>query len=106
MSFLVLIYDYADVTERRDCVRGRHIEYQRPFAENGVLLVGGALLDGEGSPIGSVAIVTYEAKEQVENWIHNDPYFVEHVWNEISILPIRTAEDLPFFRDNFEASDV
>jgi uncharacterized protein YciI len=50
--------------------------------------------------------VTYEAEEQVENWIHNDPYFVEHVWNEISILPIRTAEDLPFFRDNFEASDA
>jgi uncharacterized protein YciI len=70
--------------DRRLAARPAHIARIRPFAEDGTLLLGGAILDApDGGMIGSVAVTRHTDDEEARRFWAEDPYLREGVWQEI-----------------------
>ncbi|MGI4801450.1 MAG: YciI family protein [Janthinobacterium lividum] len=84
-----------DVSARRAAARPAHIENVTALAASGHILVGGALLDGHGGPIGSVAIVDFPDRAALDVWLTTDPYATGHVWENIELLPVVVAVRAP-----------
>ncbi len=93
MQFLITAYDGKDeaAPDRRAAARPAHIEGAKKSLENGHILIGGAILDDEGNMIGSSMIVEFEDRAAVDQWLESDPYVTGNVWQDISVLPFRTA---------------
>ena len=92
-QFLILANDYIDedCLTRRIKTRPAHLQRMQTEKMKGIFITGGALLTDNGKMNGSMLVVELENKNAVEKWIENDPYLMEKVWNEIKILPFRTA---------------
>lgn len=71
--------------------RQAHLEGAARMQAAGHFLVGGALLDEAGAMIGSAAVVQFETREALDDWLRSDPYVTGGVWQDIEILPYRVA---------------
>ena len=91
MHFLVLGYDGTDheAASRRASVREQHLDGSvRNYAE-GRWLDSGALLDDEGTMIGSFIVCEYPSREVMKSeWLDQEPYVLGDVWQRIEIHPI------------------
>lgn len=93
MQFLITAYDGKDdeAQARRAAARPAHIDGAKSLKDAGNILIGGAILDDEGNMIGSSMVVEFEDREALDQWLHNDPYVTEGVWQDITVSPFRTA---------------
>jgi uncharacterized protein YciI len=93
MQFLVVARDGADeeAVERRRRVRPSHLASIRPLVDEGHVLVGGAILSEVGEMVGSMLLVEFAGRGELDRWISADPYVTEGVWREIDVTPFRTA---------------
>ena len=95
MQFLITAFDGKDseALTRRMNARPKHLEYVTKEKEAGRHIIGGAILDDDGKMIGSSMIVEYPSLEELQNdWLKNEPYVTEKVWQDIDIKPFRIAE--------------
>ncbi len=93
MQFLITAYDGTDdqAQERRAAARPAHIEGAQSLKENGNVLIGGAILDDAGNMIGSSLVVEFESRDELDAWLNNDPYITGNVWQDVTVIPFRTA---------------
>jgi uncharacterized protein YciI len=93
MQFLVIARDGADegALERRQQTRPAHLAGIGPLVESGNVLVGGAILSATGDMVGSMLLVEFPGKEDVDAWLARDAYVTDGVWQEIEVRPFRTA---------------
>ena len=68
MQFVVTAYDGtdADGAIRRAAARQAHLEGARRMRDEGTMLTGGAILDDDGRMIGSVAIVEFPSRAELD----------------------------------------
>lgn len=83
MQFVVKAYDGPNMLEKRMAVRPRHLEGMSSMGEH-VVLAGG-LLDDAGKMKGSVLVLDFPAREDVDRYLANEPYVQEHVWDKIEV---------------------
>jgi uncharacterized protein YciI len=75
----------ADAPARRLAARPAHFERVRGIAEEGSLLLGGAILDApEGTMIGSIAVTRHTDHAAARRFWDDDPYVREGVWQEVT----------------------
>jgi uncharacterized protein YciI len=93
-QFLILADDYKDpdALSRRLSVRETHLQRMREERTKGNFVVGGAKLNEQGNMYGSMLVVQLENEDAVKQWVEEDPYVTEKVWEKIEILPFRVAE--------------
>lgn len=93
MQFLVIARDGTDedALERRRRTRPKHLEGIGPLVDNGNVLVGGAVLSGSGDMVGSMLLVEFPDRADVDTWLARDPYVTDGVWQEVEVQPFRTA---------------
>ena len=93
MQFLVIARDGTDedALERRKRTRPAHLEGIGPLVDGGNVLVGGAILSGSGDMVGSMLLVEFPDRSDVDAWLDRDPYVTDGVWQEVEIHPFRTA---------------
>ena len=93
MQFVVTAYDGRDpeALSRRQKARPAHIELAQAMQARGALIAGGAILDDQGSMIGSTLYVDFPSREALDSWLEADPYVTGGVWQDITVLPIRLA---------------
>jgi len=93
MQFMITAYDGTDenALERRMSVREAHIEGAKVLKEAGNMIAGGAILDEAEQMIGSTVYVDFDSREELDQWLANDPYVIGNVWQDITVLPIRLA---------------
>ena len=93
MQFMITAYDGTDenALERRMSVREAHIEGAKVLKEAGNMIAGGAILDEAEQMIGSTVYVDFDSREELDQWLANDPYVTGKVWQDITVLPIRLA---------------
>ena len=91
--FLVIIKDGTDpeAPARRQRVRDAHLEAIKPAVANGMVQLGGALLDDEGTMIGSALLVEADSRAALETFLQNDIYTLEGVWQSFEIYPFKRA---------------
>ncbi|MCM3567940.1 YciI family protein [Neobacillus mesonae] len=93
MQYIVTAYDGTDekAIERRLTVREEHLKSVEKRFEEGHHLYGAAILSDEGKMIGSMMVVDYSSREELDNWLKVEPYVTGDVWRKIDIQPCKVA---------------
>ena len=93
MPFLILGYDGDDekALERRLAVREEHIRLGDSLLAEGKVLYGVAMLDDAGKMIGSVYIMNFETREEVDEWLKIEPYILGDVWKRVEVTPCKVG---------------
>jgi uncharacterized protein YciI len=96
MQYIITGYDGTDekAMDRRSAVREEHLKSVERRFNAGEHLYGTAILDDAGKMIGSMMIVEYSSREELDKWLENEPYVLGNVWRKIEIRPCKVA---PFF---------
>ena len=89
MQFLIRAYDGEGKLDKRMEVRPRHLEGMKKLSEH--IITAGGLLDDEGKMKGSALIMNFENRMTLDDYIANEPYVVENVWEKIEIEPINVV---------------
>ena len=92
-QYLITAYDGTDgnALERRMSIRPYHLEGAKKLKENGNFIIGGAMLNDEGKMIGSTMILQFESAAELQNWIDNEPYIQQKVWEKFEVQSFRVA---------------
>ncbi len=91
MQFLIIAHDYKDGLERRLRARSEHIKYGDKLVLDGKALYGVALLDDKGDMRGSVYIMEFPSREELDNYLKNEPYVTGKVWEKIEVIPCKVG---------------
>lgn len=83
MQFIIKAYDGEGMLDKRMEVRPRHLASIEQIREH--VICAGGLLDDKGKMKGSVLIMEYENREQLDEYLANEPYVQEHVWEKIEV---------------------
>ena len=83
MQFVITAYDGAGMLEKRMEVRPLHLEGMERLKEH--LIAAGGLLDDEGKLKGSVLIMEFQNRDEVDEYLANEIYVKEHVWEKIAV---------------------
>ena len=89
MQFLIRAYDGEGKLDKRMGVRPRHLEGMKKLTAH--IISAGGLLDDEGKMKGSALIMDFESRKELDDYIANQPYVVENVWEKIEIEPINVV---------------
>ncbi len=104
MQYIVTAYDGTDEhsVDRRLAAREAHLKSVEKRVQEGQHLYGAALLDEGGRMIGSVMVVDFPSREELDQWLEVEPYVTEKVWQKIDIQPCQVA---PLFMDLYRSNN-
>lgn len=83
MQFVITAYDGAGMLNKRMEVRPLHLEGMERLKSH--LIAAGGLLDVEGKLKGSVLIMEFQSREEVEAYLASEIYVTERVWEKITV---------------------
>ena len=89
MQFIITAHDGENMLEKRVAVRPRHLEGMAKLGKHIVCAVG--LLDDEGKPKGSVLVLDFEDRAVLDEYLRNEPYVTEQVWEKIEVEPLNVV---------------
>ena len=69
--------------DRRMEVRPRHLEGMARLGSH--VVCAGGLLDEAGKMKGSVLVMDFQGREELGDYLANEPYVTEHVWEKIEV---------------------
>jgi len=87
MQFIVTGYDGTDekALERRLAVRDEHLELATSMKKEEKFLYAAAILDENEKMIGSIMIVDFPTREDLDQWLKVEPYVKGDVWKKIEV---------------------
>ena len=83
MQFIITAHDGVNMLEKRMAVRSRHLEGMAKLGKH--IVCAGGLLDDEGKPKGSVLVLDFEDRAALDEYLRNEPYVTEQVWEKIKV---------------------
>ncbi|MBR1633516.1 MAG: hypothetical protein IJ682_00480 [Lachnospiraceae bacterium] len=83
MQFIVKAYDGEGMLDKRMEVRPRHLEGMKALGKQ--IICAGGLLDDEGRMKGSALVMEFESRAVLDEYLKNEPYVVEGVWQKIEV---------------------
>ena len=83
MQFLIKAYDGEGMLEKRMEVRPRHLEGMKALGRQ--IICAGGLLDDEGRMKGSALVMEFPDRVAMEEYLKNEPYVVEGVWQKVEV---------------------
>ncbi|WP_406291831.1 YciI family protein [Embleya sp. NBC_00896] len=97
VQFLLIAYDGTDqdAVARRLAARQRHIELGDTMVAAGRMLFGTAILAADGRMIGSMLVLDFPTREELDAWLAIEPYMTGDVWQRLDISPCAVG---PSFR--------
>jgi uncharacterized protein len=101
MHFIILAYDFKDApaSDRRLAARDQHIKMIDFYKEKGNMILGTPILDDSREKmIGSMIVCDFDSEAELQQWLKNEPYVVNKVWETIEIKPCNIGPS--FLNDN------
>ena len=89
VQFVIRAYDGKGMLEKRMEVRPRHLEGMERIRQH--VVCAGGLLDDEGKMKGSMLVMEFESCQELDAYLANEPYVLEHVWEKIEVEPINVV---------------
>jgi len=83
MQFIIKAYDGEGMLGRRMEVRPRHLAGMAALGAH--VVCAGGLLDDEGKMKGSVLVMDFPSRKEVDEYIAGEPYVQEKVWQKIEV---------------------
>ena len=93
MQFLLIAHDATDdgALKRRMSAREAHLALVDINQAKGHAKYGAAILDSDGKMIGSMMVVEYPSRKELDAWLAEEPYVVQKVWHKITIQDCKIA---------------
>ncbi len=88
-QFVIKAYDGKGMLDKRMEVRPRHLEGMAKLGKH--VVCAGGLLDDAGKMKGSLMVMEFETREELDDYIAHEPYVVEHVWQTIEVEPLNVV---------------
>jgi uncharacterized protein YciI len=94
MQFILIAFDGTDpgALERRMKCRPEHLEKIGYVKKAGKFLCGGAIMNDEGTMIGSMILYEVADRAELDRMLLDEPYIYNKVWEKIDIRPFRMAK--------------
>ena len=89
VQFVIRAYDGKGMLGKRMEVRPRHLEGMERIRQH--VVCAGGMLDDDGKMIGSLLVMEFENREQLDEYLAHEPYVVEHVWDKIEVGSINVV---------------
>jgi uncharacterized protein YciI len=89
MLFVVTAFDRPGAAELRARHRPAHLEYLKGRANQ--IRAGGAMLDSDEQPIGSMLIIEAADRAAAEALVAGDPFRTESVFERVEVRPWRAV---------------
>lgn len=91
MQFVVIARDGNDpeAEQRRQQARAAHIHNTDRNRQH--MIMGVATLDDQEKMNGSVMVVDFPTREALDAWLQSEPYVIQDVWKEITVLPCKVG---------------
>ena len=89
MQFLVIAADGQDAHERRLALRDKHLAVANHLRTTGNLLYAVATLDANGQPNGSMQVVEFNSRADLDRSLQQEPYVTGKVWAKVDVTPCR-----------------
>ena len=83
MQFMIKALDGEGKLAKRMEVRPRHLEGMEKLRSN--IICAGGLLNDEGKMTGSVLILDFPSRAELDSYLAAEPYVVEHVWEKVEV---------------------
>ena len=83
MQFIIKAYDGEGMLEKRMAVRPRHLEGMARLGDH--VICAGGLLDEAGKMKGSVLIMDFADRSELDGYLAGEPYVQEQVWEKIEV---------------------
>ena len=83
MQFIIKAYDGEGMLDKRMEVRPRHLEGMAKLGPQ--VICAGGLLDDEGKMKGSALVTEFPDRASLDEYLSNEPYVVEGVWQRIEV---------------------
>ena len=83
MAYFITCIDKPNSLKKRLSVRENHINYLTKFKSK--ILTAGPLICKDGKPYGSLLILDFKMRSELEDFIENDPYNLEGLFEEVII---------------------
>jgi uncharacterized protein YciI len=93
MQFILLGYDGKDdgAPGRRLAVREQHLALGDQLIAEGTLLFATAILDADEQMIGSMLVLEFPSRAELDTWLATEPYVTGDVWREVEIRPAKVS---------------
>ncbi len=100
MQFVVIARDGTDekALERRLAVREKHLALGDKMRDEGTLLYACAILDETEKMVGSIMIVQFADRGQLDDWLKIEPYVTGGVWQDIDVQLCRVGPSFAALR--------
>jgi uncharacterized protein YciI len=87
MQFIVLAFDGTDAEApaRRQAARPAHLKMVEEATARGQQILGVAVLDDAGKMIGSLMVMDFPTRRELDNWLQKEPYVTGKVWEKIEV---------------------
>ncbi len=82
-QFVIRAYDGKGMLNKRMEVRPQHLKGMEEMRKH--VICAGGLLDDEGKMKGSMLVMEFENRQALDDYLAQEPYVVEHVWERIEI---------------------
>ncbi len=83
MQFMIKALDGKDKLAKRMEVRPRHLEGMEKMRDH--IICAGGLLDENGKRKGSVMILDFPSRRELDAYLASEPYVLEKVWEQIDV---------------------
>lgn len=71
--------------------RDAHLKLGDEYLSKSQHLMAVALLDDKGNMVGSVMLVDFPSRKELDDWIRIEPYVKTGVWKNIEIIPAKVG---------------
>ncbi len=85
MQFLITAHDHKDGLQKRLASRDKHVAMGDAMKAAGNYIMGVALIDDEGQMCGSVMVLDYPSRKELDEWLKVEPYIVDDVWERWTV---------------------
>ncbi len=87
MTFAIICIDKKNSLEKRLQARSEHIDYLKALGSK--LLMAGPILNKKNQPEGSIIVINSENKEEIHDFIKNDPYKKVKLFSKVKIIKFK-----------------
>ena len=89
MSYFVTCIDKPNSLNKRLSIRESHINYLTKFKSK--LVTAGPLIGDDGKPYGSLLILDFKVRSELQDFLENDPYNLEGLFKEVIIREFKNV---------------
>lgn len=83
MQFIIRAYDGPGKLEERLAVRPDHLKNLQKVMDR--VVCAGGLLDDQGKMKGSVLIMDFDSRAELDEYLASEPYVTAKVWDKIEV---------------------